>query len=149
MAWKAVWRLGESPEASLPIIRKHVQAVAPAADTITAPLLADLGSDSFERREAAQSALRKLGFRAEPALREHQDDKLPLEAKRRMAALLKEITESPQAPAPEMLQHLRAVAVLAGIDSPEARRTLRGLAQGVRLAPLTRAARAVLNHDAP
>jgi RNA polymerase sigma factor (sigma-70 family) len=144
-AWRAVWRLGESADAALALIGKHVRPVRPAPASTTGPLLADLDSDSFDRREDAAEALRKLGILAEPALRGQLDRKVSLEAKRRVRKLLIEITEAPQPTTPETLRQLRAVAVLAQVNSPGTRHLLEDLATGVRPAPLTRAARAALN----
>ena len=144
-AWRAVWRLADFPDASVPIIRRHVKAVRPAPAAVTRPLLADLDSDIFERREMALAGLEKLGRLAERALREHLAGNVSPEAKRRIEKLLQQITEAPQPATPEALQQVRAVAVLARIDSAEARQLLRDLANGVSLAPVTRAARAALN----
>jgi RNA polymerase sigma factor (sigma-70 family) len=144
IAWKAVWRLAESPEAAMAIIRARVKPVSAAPAATTDPLLADLSSESFERREAATNALRKIGMLAEPALRQHETADVPLEAKRRVSQLLKEITEASTSLTATAFQETRAVAVLARAGTPEARHILGVLAQGVPLAPLTRAARAAL-----
>src|SRR5205823_12086569 len=50
-AWRAVWRLAESPEEVVPFLRGKVKPVAGAPADVTGPLLADLGSDVFAKRE--------------------------------------------------------------------------------------------------
>ncbi|MHB1425449.1 MAG: hypothetical protein ACYC3I_19940 [Gemmataceae bacterium] len=76
---------------------------------------------------------------AEPALRRTLQDKSTLEVRRRVQALLERL----RGPVthPELLQALRAVAVLEDIDTPPARRLLQELAKGVPEARLTREAR--------
>jgi RNA polymerase sigma factor (sigma-70 family) len=143
-AWRAVWRLREHPEAALERIVKHVAPVLPAPAAVTGPMLADLDSEIFATRESAMTGLRKLGIRAAPALDAHLGEKISLEAKRRVTALLKEITDAPPGLTPESLAQVRALAVLAHLRAPKSRQLLERLAGGVRLAPLTRAAQAAL-----
>jgi hypothetical protein len=143
-AWRAVWRLSDSPDAALPLARKHLQPVLPAPAAVTRPLVADLDSDDFTKRAAATTGLRKLGFRAVPALEVQRAGNVSVEAKRRIAALLEEMEKAPSDRTPEALAHLRAVAALARMESPAARTALAELAKGVRLAPVTRAAQAAL-----
>jgi RNA polymerase sigma factor (sigma-70 family) len=143
-AWRAVWRLSDFPDAALPLIRKHIVPVLPAKDAETRPLLADLDSDRFEQREAAMAGLRKLGVRALAALEKQLAAHPSVETKRRITALFQEMEQAPTAWTPAMLAQVRAVAVLGQMDSRDARSVLEGLAGGVRLAPVTRAARAAL-----
>lgn len=143
-AWRAVWRLSEVPDAAVPLIRKHVQPVLPAADAVTRPLIADLDSDAFDKREAATTALRTLGNRAVPALEAQLAGNVSVETKRRVAALLREMEAVPTVWTRENLAETRAVAALARMDSAAARQALEGFAKGVRLALVTRAARAAL-----
>ncbi len=143
-AWRAVWRLSDFPDAAVPLIRKHVVPVLPAPAEVTRPLLADLDSDVFEKREAATSGLRKLGIRAVPALDAQLAGNVSVETKRRVTALLREIEKTPTVWTAEGLAQVRAVAALARVDSPAARQALDTLAKGVRLAAVTRAARAAL-----
>jgi RNA polymerase sigma factor (sigma-70 family) len=143
-AWRAVWRLSDFPETALPLIRKHVEPVVPAPDTVTRPLLIDLDSDDFDKRAAATAGLRKLGSRAVPPLEAHLAGNISVEAKRRIAALVQEIDKAATVGTAMALAEVRAVAALARMDSSDARAMLEALAKGVSLAPVTRAARAAL-----
>src|SRR5262249_17696495 len=60
-AWQAVWRLADSPDNVLPLLRDRVKPVESAAAEITGRLLADLDSASFAKREAASKRLKDLG----------------------------------------------------------------------------------------
>ena len=71
-------------------------------------------------------------------------DNPPLETQRRIESLLKTVVETPQVLPPHALRDLRAVAVLARINTPEARNILQELAKGVESARLTGAASAAL-----
>jgi hypothetical protein len=106
--------------------------------------LADLAGDVFAKRDAASKQLRDLGILAESALRQRLKADPPLELRLRIEGLLKSIAETPPALTPEALRDLRAVAVLAQIDSPQARQILEDLTQGADSALLTVAARADL-----
>jgi RNA polymerase sigma factor (sigma-70 family) len=143
-AWRAVWRLADSPDDALPLLRGRLKAVPPTAAEITGPLLADLASDVFAKRNAASSRLKELGIYAESALREHLQTNPSLEARQRIEAILKAIGETPLSLTPEEFRDIRAVAVLARIPSPTAREILESLAKGVSSAPLTLAAKAAL-----
>jgi hypothetical protein len=143
-AWRAVWRLVDSPNEVVPFLRERLKAFAPAAEEITRPLLADLDSESFARRDAANKSVLELGLGAETALRARLNDNPSLETQRRVESLLKTIVETPQALPPQTLRDLRAVAVLARINTPSARNVLEELAKGVESARLTGAASAAL-----
>ena len=104
--------------------------------------MTDLDSPMFAARQEATAALRQLGPRAIPALRQARDKPLSAGARRRAADLLAELERSP--PAPDELRALRAVEVLEWVGTPEARRLLTGLGRGDPDAPLTRAAGAAL-----
>jgi WD40 repeat protein len=143
-AWQAVWRLTDAPDDSVPFLRNSLKPVPGAPKDVTDPLLADLGSDVFVKREAANKLLKDLGFSAEPALRQRIDANPPLELRQRIEALLKIIGETTQPMTPEILQSLRGVAVLARVNSPQARQVLEGLTKGVDSAPLTAAAKGAL-----
>ena len=93
-------------------------------------------------REKAQEELQNLGDLAEPALRRTLDNKPTLEVRRRVQALLERLRGPVKGP--ELLQALRAVAVLEDIGTPKARRLLQELANGAPEARLTREARASL-----
>jgi RNA polymerase sigma factor (sigma-70 family) len=143
-AWRAVWRLADAPDDVVAFMGKRLKAVALASAHITGPLLADLNSDSFAKRETAGKRLKELGLLAEPALRASLNANPPLEVRQRVEALLNAIVEAPSPLTAEELRDLRAVAVLARIPAVEARQLLQALAKGVDSARLTIAARAAL-----
>jgi allophanate hydrolase subunit 1 len=103
-----------------------------------------LDNTAFAKREAAHKGLLELGIAAEPALRARLKNNPSLESQRRLEAILKTIVEAPQPLTAESLRGIRAVAVLARINSPSARAILEKLAAGVESARLTRAANAAL-----
>ena len=125
-------------------LRGKVKPVAGAPADVTGPLLADLGSDVFTKREAASKRLKELGHQAEPALSQRLRANPPLEERQRIEALLKLLVETPVSLTPEGLRDVRAVAVLSCIGSSQARQILEELSRGVEAAPLTAAARAAL-----
>jgi RNA polymerase sigma factor (sigma-70 family) len=143
-AWRAVWRLAEAADDAVPFLRQRLKAVAGAPAEVVGPLLADLDSTSFAKREAATKRLRELGLAAEPALRARLAKNPPLETRQRLEGLLKALAEAPQPLSPELLRELRAVATLARSQGPQARELLEELARGAESARLTAAARAAL-----
>jgi hypothetical protein len=143
-AWRAVWRLVDSPDEVVSCLQKRLTPFPAAPEETIRPLVADLDNGSFAKREAAQKRLLELGIAAEPALRARLKDNPSLESQRRLEAILKTIIEAPQPLTAESLRGIRAVAVLARINSPAARAILEKLAKGVESARLTSAANAAL-----
>jgi hypothetical protein len=137
-AWKAVWRLGDSPETALSLLRGRLKPRPTAPDNVTTPLLADLNSDSFQRRDKAAKHLKDLGYAAEPALRRAWKADVSLEQKQRIEKVLSVLS-----PSPLELRELRALMLLNRIRTPEASRLLQELANGPESTPLTRQARAL------
>jgi RNA polymerase sigma factor (sigma-70 family) len=144
-AWRAVWRLGDFPEAALAILGKNLKVVLPISTRVTDPLLTDLGSGTFRVRDTAARRLKELGVLAEPALRQRLTANLSLEMRRRIEAILKTMA---QTLSPDTLQQVRGVQVLTRIQLPEGRRILETLASGVPSAHVTRAAQAALRRGA-
>src|SRR5262249_16913954 len=112
-AWRTVWRLADALDDGVPFLRKHLKPFPTAAADITDPLLADLASDVFAKREAASKRLKELGLFAETALRQRLQANPPLELRQRIEGLLKHIVENPPEMTPETVRELRGVAVLA------------------------------------
>jgi RNA polymerase sigma factor (sigma-70 family) len=139
-AQAAFWRFVDDPEPSVAFLRMRLQPMTAAAPEVTRPLLADLNSDQFKVRAAAERQLRALGERAEPALRQALKTSSSLETIRRIEALLTAL-ESSGPLAGEPLRGIRTVQVLEQIGSQTSRRALDELAKGVPSARLTRAAR--------
>jgi RNA polymerase sigma factor (sigma-70 family) len=144
VAWKAVWRLADSPAEALPLLKRNLKPAPRAADNLTGPLIADLDSDNFGAREKATNQLKELSVAAEPALREKLAAKPSLETSKRIDIILSSFSTTPQPLTPDLVRDLRAVAVLANMQSPEARLFLEALAKGLPKARLTRAAAAAL-----
>ncbi len=141
-AFQARGTLASAPTDAIPWLRKHLRPASSADGQRLCRLLIDLDSEQFAVRQKAQEELEKLGDLAEPALRKALEDKPTLEARKRVQALLERLRGP--VTRPEVLQALRAVAVLEDIGTPEARRLLDELAQGAPEARLTREAKASL-----
>jgi hypothetical protein len=86
----------------------------------TAALLADLGHDSFARREAATRELAKLADMAEADLGRFLAGAPNEEARRQATDLLKNLE-----PSPEVQRQRWAVVVLRACDRPDARDILK------------------------
>jgi RNA polymerase sigma factor (sigma-70 family) len=143
IAYRAVGRLLSSPGPALALLRKHMKPAPAADDKRIAQLIAGLQSKEFKVRDEATKELERLGEIAAPALQKSVTDKASLELKRRVEALLEKL-EGATLP-PETLQQVRAVEVLEGIGTPEARELLQSLvAGGAPQARLTREAKAAL-----
>ncbi len=145
-AWRAVWRLAETPGQALPLLRRHLKPALPAPDEVTRPLIADLDGKSFRRREDSVKRLTELGGRAEPALRAALAARPSLEQRQRIEALLAALTGAAP-PSPDSLRELRAVAALRLMNDPGARRVLEELARGIPSSPTTRLARIALGME--
>jgi RNA polymerase sigma factor (sigma-70 family) len=121
-AGRAIWSLAADPKGTVPFIVERVRDLStPDAQRIS-QFIADLDSESFRSREAAEMKLEGLGNLAAPALREALAPGVPLEVRRRIDRLL-EKRESP-IQSPEALQALRAIEVLERVGTPAARQAL-------------------------
>jgi hypothetical protein len=110
-------------------------------------LVAELSSDSFERREATTQRLTAPGEDAEPLLRAALAASPGLEVKLRIEQVLRPLVAGDGGPVG--WQRSRAVEALERAGSPEAVRLLRTLAGGAPEARLTREARAALDRLRP
>jgi RNA polymerase sigma factor (sigma-70 family) len=124
---QAVWALTACADQTVAFLRNRLHPVLPVNPTHLARLLADLDSDAFEARDAADRALGALGERAETALRKAMANRPSLEARRRIERLLSKL--SGPLTQPEQILAARAVEVLEHIRTPEARHLLHKLAQ--------------------
>jgi hypothetical protein len=86
--------------------------------------------------------LLQLGTAIEPALRQAERSRPPLEVRRRLETILKATQEKRLAV--EELRCLRAIRVLEQIGTPEARRLLEDISCGARGFVRTEASRAAL-----
>jgi WD40 repeat protein len=138
-AYAAVCGLSTAP--ALRWFRDRLHPTTEAPLDLVQPLIADLDSPEFQRREAAMKQLTALNDRAGPALRAALKASPAPEQRRRIEALLASLDGVPSG---EALRHLRAVEVLERIGNGEARALLETLAKGAADARLTREAQATL-----
>jgi RNA polymerase sigma factor (sigma-70 family) len=138
-AHRAMWDLVDSPEVSLPLIRKRLPPARAVDAERFASLVAALEADSFRERQKAEAALKALGHGAEPQLRKALAAAKDPEVGRRLQAVLDYLNESR-----EWTRMARAIAVLEYMGTNEARGALKKLADGVAETKLTDEARAAL-----
>ncbi len=136
-AFGSMKKLMAAPREAVELIEKRLPPVAVVEAKRMAKLLGELDGDDFSTREKASNELTKLGGSAEPALRKALAGGLPLEVRRRIERLLKDIEG-------QHLRIMRAIEVLERLGTHEARRLLERLAGGAAEARLTREARAAL-----
>lgn len=141
-AFRARGTLASSPNQALKVLKARLHPAQAVNPQRLRRLLTDLESEQFAVREKAQKELEALGDLAEPALREALENKPTLEVRRRVQELLERL-RGPLTK-PELLQALRAVAVLEDIGTPAARSLLEDLAKGAPEVRLTREAKASL-----
>jgi WD40 repeat protein len=142
-ACRAAAELAASPKGAATLLARHVKPVpAPDAKQV-GRWVADLDADSPNVREKAAGELARLGELAQAALEEALKKRPSAELRRRAEGLLGRLASGGGASA-EGLRHLRAVEVLEGVGTPEARGLLKELAGGAAEARLTREAEAAL-----
>ncbi len=140
---RAIETLAGERAQALAMLRQHAKPVAAPDSAQVAQWIADLGSDDFDRRNRAASALERLAELAGPALRKAAATAATLEARRRIEGLLQKLEDSGPLTG-ERLRTVRVVQVLESIATPEARKVLEPLARGAAGARLTIEARAAL-----
>lgn len=114
-AHRALSALANAPAQTIPFLKNRLRPASVDGEQID-QLLADLESDSFERREAATRALADRHYHLEPRLRRALESKPSLEMRRRLQGILAE----PIRLSAEDLRTLRAIALLERIGTPEA-----------------------------
>jgi WD40 repeat protein len=124
-----------APTQAVPFLGEKLKPVVAVDAERFAQLLKKLESEQFHEREDARRELKKLGSSAEPALRKSLKENLSLETRRRLQALLEELSGD------EQLRCLRAIEVLERIENQSARDLLRRLSEGAAGAWLTEEAR--------
>jgi hypothetical protein len=145
-AYRAVITLGAAPKEAVALLSKHLRpAVGPDEKTLRL-LLADLAGNSAAAREKAATELTRLGELARPALEEALKGQPPETVRRQMQEIVNRLNAGPPL-ADEELRAVRAVEVLEGLNTPEARRVLEALAGGAAGARLTREAKAALDRS--
>jgi hypothetical protein len=125
-AYPALWSLLASPEEAVALLEKRLKPDERTDPKRIERLITDLGDDDFEVRQKADADLRKLGERAETALRRALE-KEDLEVRKRAAQLLARL-EAP--PTGDQLRERRAIHALEAIAAKKAEALLRALAKG-------------------
>jgi hypothetical protein len=127
VAYPALWSLLANPDAAVALLEKRLKPDEKSDPKRIERLIADLGDDDFEVRQKADADLRKLGERAETALRRALETAKDLEVRKRAAGLLARL-EAP--PTGDQLRERRAIHALEAIATPKAEALLRALAKG-------------------
>jgi hypothetical protein len=140
-AYAAVCGLTAGPSHALRLFRDRLRPTTETPPAKLRPLIAELDSPQFERRETARRQLTAVGEAALPALRAALRSSPSAEQRRRIEQILGALRGPPS---PEVLRHLRAVEVLERIGNAEAREVLEKLTKGVPEARLTREAKLTL-----
>lgn len=139
-AYQAMQKLLATPDDTVAFLQKQVRPEQKPDPEAVGKLIAQLDSESFNERKAAQDKLEKMGEGAEPHFKKALEGKVNLELRRRLEALVARC----KATSPVSLQNHRSVAVLEMIGTPGAIELLRTLAGGVPNARLTMEARSAL-----
>jgi WD40 repeat protein len=138
----AMREMAASQPQAVALIARSLKPVEKEDAQRVARMVRDLGSESFAEREQASADLEKVGEEAVEALQGALGEKPSPEVRHRAGELLDRLKA--KGPSPERLRALRAVQVLEWIGTPEARRALEAVADGVPDAERTRAAAAAL-----
>jgi hypothetical protein len=141
-AYQAMLTLRAAPRDTVALLKARLRPVLAADAGQLARLIARLDSDSFAERQRATAELVQLGGLARPALEKLLANPPSVEARDRAQDVLKQGL-LPFSSRP-LLRGLRAIEILEGIDSPEARAVLEQVAGGAPEARLTQAAREAL-----
>jgi WD40 repeat protein len=144
-AFRAVCTLAAAPTEAVPFLAQRLHAIPRLKEEVIAGLIADLGHESFPRREAAHKLLLRVRIQAETALRKALAQTKSLEVRNRIKSIVRSL-EGWLIKNPETLRNLRSVWALERSGTKEARQLLQKLAEGAPEARLTQAAQQALNH---
>jgi hypothetical protein len=139
--YAAVWDLSSLRDESVAFLGKQMKATEPAGPAVRR-LIADLDSNDFSTRQAAQKELAKFGGAVEAELREASRKASSKEVKLALAKLLADLERG--GPGGEQVRQGRALTVLERIGTPAAVGVLKRLAAGAPGASLTEEARRAL-----
>jgi WD40 repeat protein len=126
-AHRAAWDLVDAKAARF--VAERAQPVEPADAKLLRQLIGDLDDDDFEKRSAAEAALKKLGRRAEAAMLSALAGKPSLDTYRRLEGLL-----AAAEALPEWRRLARGVSVLARLGEKKALERLASQKVDIRLA---------------
>jgi RNA polymerase sigma factor (sigma-70 family) len=138
-AYAAIGQLVAAPAQAVPLLQSHLRPVPAPDPKQLARLVADLGSDEFDKRDKAAKELERLGDAVEPHLRRVLAEKPAAEVRRVIDLLLTGLEGSA-----ERVRAARALEALEYAGTPEARKLLGELARGAPDTWLTREAKATL-----
>jgi hypothetical protein len=133
-----------APESAVPFLKSKLRPISAPDARHIARCLADLDSPTFAVRERATRELEEVGPLAVPAIERKLEDKLSLEARRRLEAILERLDR--HVLTADDLRALRAIEVLQGIASIDALGVLEAMAGGAEGSVLTVQARHALDH---
>jgi RNA polymerase sigma factor (sigma-70 family) len=143
VAYRAIGRLLAAPEQAVALLREQLKPAPKADIERIQQLIGELDSAQFKTRDLAMKELEKLGAVAVPSLRKVLAGKVTLELRQRLELLLQKAEGA--SPPPALARQVRAVEVLEGIGTSEARKLLEALvAAGAPEARLTQEAEEVL-----
>jgi WD40 repeat protein len=141
-AFRAIARLADFPEESVPFLRERLKDFGDAEEKRIAKLIADLDDKSFEVRQNASAALESLGNRAAAALTRAVEKSESAEVRLRAQGLLEKLKDA-NLPSKELIG-IRVVEALETSDAPAARDLLKELAKGNANAPIALEAKAAI-----
>jgi hypothetical protein len=137
----AVFALQDRPDQAWKLLRERLTPVKEPADV--RDLIARLDDDNFRQREAARKRLAEYGDAVKPALQAALKGKLSEEQKKHMAKLTADL-DSTKPPRGDDLRHIRCLMVLENMKTPESRKLIEELSNGVESARLTKEAKECL-----
>ena len=143
-AYATMRRLASAPNV-VALLRQRMAPIPRPDEKRVAKLLAELDSQQFAVRDAAEKELAKLAETAVPVCRAALRTAGSLELRRRLEGLIDKQAAEAMRPSPDRLRWLRSVEVLEMAGSPECRRLLQHLADGAPGAQLTEEAAASLH----
>jgi WD40 repeat protein len=126
VAGRAVQELASRPAVAVALLRDRLKVPAASPRAAVQKLIARLGADTFEERQAASAGLARYRSSVEPALRAALAAKPDLEVRRRLERLLASL----ERPTKEEVGQIRCVEVLQRAGTPQARGLLKELAGG-------------------
>ncbi|MDB5312274.1 MAG: hypothetical protein JWO38_6476 [Gemmataceae bacterium] len=141
-AQRGIEFLYRSPTETVKLLADKIPVPTATPAERVAKLVAALGSEDFLTRQSAARDLEAIGAAAGPAVRAAVEQSASPEVRTLAAGVLTKIEGPPTRP--DDLRALRAVEVLEGISSPEAREVLKKWAAGPAAARLTVEAAAAL-----
>jgi RNA polymerase sigma factor (sigma-70 family) len=141
-AGRAALALTATPDQAVELLKKKLLPDATPPDAARVDrLIADLDSETFDTREAAERELGRLGRAVEPALRKALKGSSSAEQKQRLEKLVGALDASARS---QDVTASRAVEVLEWVGTPEAKRLLDELTRGAPGTRLTEEAAAAL-----